>query len=101
MNRMHIVTDLIKTKKRERRTEMHGSYKTVEQLLQRTEAKKVKVEFYHYPPLESFNVQVDNDYYRHTNAERLHHQQTHDTRNAKGILQEEHHQMEIWMCAQG
>ena len=80
---------------------MHGSYKTVEQLLQRTEAKKVKVEFYHYPPLESFNVQVDNDYYRHTNAERLHHQQTHDTRNAKGILQEEHHQMEIWMCAQG
>ena len=80
---------------------MHGSYKTVEQLLQRTEAKQVKVEFYHYPPLESFNVQVDNDYYRHTNAESLHHQQTHDTRNAKGILQEEHHQMEIWMCAQG
>lgn len=73
----------------------------MEQPPQRTEAKKVKVEFYHYPPSESFNVKVNNDRYRHTNAERLHQQQTHDTRNAKGILQEEHHQMEIWMHAQG
>ena len=86
LNRSHIVTNLIKTKKRERRREMHGSYKTVEQPLQKTEAKKVQVEFYHYPPLESFNMQVNNDHYRYTNAERLHHQQTHHTRNAKGIL---------------
>lgn len=85
---------------------MHGSYNTVEQPLQRTEAKIVKVEFYHYPPLKSFNMKVNNDHYRHTNAERLHQQQTlyiqdpKYTRNAKGILQEEHHQMEIWMYAQ-
>ena len=80
---------------------MHGSYNTVEQPLQRTEAKIVKVEFYHYPPLKSFNMKVNNDHYRHTNAERLQQQQTHYTRNAKGILQEEHHQMEICMYAQG
>lgn len=80
---------------------MHGSYNTVEQPLQRTEAKIVKVEFYHYSPLKSFNMKVNNDHYRHTNAERLHQQQTHCTRNAKGILQEEHHQMEICMYAQG
>ena len=48
-NRSHIVTNLIKTKKRERRREKQGSYKTVEQPLQRTEAKKVKVEFYSLP----------------------------------------------------
>ena len=46
-------------------------------------------------------MKVNNDHYRHTKAERLHQQQTHYTRNAKGILQEEHHQMEIWMYAQG
>ena len=80
---------------------MPGSYKTVEQPLQKTEAKKVQVEFYNYSPSESFNVQVNNDHYRHTNAERFHHQQTHDTRNAKGILQEERHHMEIWMSNQG
>ena len=40
---------------------MHGSYNTVEQPLQRTEAKIVKVEFYHYSPLKSFNMKVNND----------------------------------------
>ena len=44
---------------------------------------------------------MNNVTYRHTNAERLHHQQTHYTRNAKGILQEEQHHVEIWMYAQG
>lgn len=63
--------------------------------------KKSRWNSIHYPPLKSFNMKVNNDHYRHTNAERLHHQQTHYTRNAKGILQEEQHHVEIWMYAQG
>ena len=42
---------------------------------------------------------MNNVTYRHTNAERLHHQQTHNIRNVKEVLQEKGnpHQIEFWM----
>lgn len=44
-------------------------------------------------------IKVNNDIYRHTDAERLHHQEIHTTRNVKGVLQEEgnSHQIEFWV----
>lgn len=44
------------------------------------------------PPLQnSLSKMKVSDIDRHRNAERLHHQPTHTTRNVKGVLQEEGH----------
>ena len=42
---------------------------------------------------------MNNVTYRHTNAKKLHHQQIHNIRNVKGVLQEKGnpHQIEFWM----